>query len=56
MTFNLSIQIDGWWLVILIYFIARLVHRVRKAENRLDAIESPKYRNPNWLKWIWGYL
>lgn len=53
MTFTLSIHIDGWLLVVLIYFIARLVYRVRKVEKRLGALESPLYRNPNW---VWGWL
>lgn len=55
MTFSITINIDSWVLVALVYFIARLVYRVRKAEYRLDALESPKYRNPKW-KWVWGWL
>lgn len=53
MTFSITINVESWVLVALVYFIARLVYRVRKAEKRLGALESPVYRNP---KWVWGWL
>lgn len=50
---TITIHMSGWAGILLALVIARLIYRVRKAEKRLGALESPVYRNPNW---VWGWL